>query len=212
MSRHRSARPVTVLRAPEHLARRFQQVCDGVLAALFAEHGLANWQYALLVQVRTTPGLDGASLAAAIGRDPSSTGQALDMLVARGLVERRISPADGRAWSFVPTAAGISFHDAMRPVVTAASRRITAPLSPEERETLLDLLTRVVVANEEHARPGAGRRPPRRRGPTGAETGDAKPCATPASTSHADGRSSASASSSREPAGPRLPRSRQPPT
>ncbi len=134
-----------------------------MLADLFAAQGLSSWQYGLVVQLRTTPGLDCTRLAAAIGRDVTSTGQALALLVTRGLVTRSIAPEDRRAWSFALTPAGVAFHEAMRPEVTAASRRITAPLAPDEAETLLDLLTRLVVTHEAHARPGAGRRPPRRR-------------------------------------------------
>ena len=182
----RSRPPVTVLRAPEHLARRFQQVCDTMLADVFATHGLVGWQWALIVQIRATPGLDCTRLAAAIGRDATSTGQALDMLERRGFVLRRVSPEDRRAWSFALTPAGEAFHEGVRPRVRSTSARITAPLSPTERETLLDLLTRLVIVNETHARPGAGRRPPRRRGPAAAEAEGTSPCAaTPAPSSPA---------------------------
>lgn len=176
----RSRPPVTVLRAPEHLARRFQQICDTMLADVFASQGLVGWQWALIVRMRGTPGLDCTRLAAAIGRDATSTGQALDMLERRGFVLRRVSPEDRRAWSFALTPAGEAFHEGVRPRVRATSARITAPLSPTERETLLDLLTRLVIVHETHARPGAGRRPPRRRGPAAVEAEGTLPCATPA--------------------------------
>src|SRR5215207_5641789 len=190
----RSRPPTTVHRAPEHLARRFQQICNSMQAELFAAQGLAGWQYALVVQLRTTPGLDCARLAAGIGRDATSTGQALDLLVRRGLVARRVAPEDRRAWSFTLTPAGVAFHEAMRPQVTAISRRITAPLSPEETETLLDLLTRLAVAHEAHARPGAGRRPPRR-GQAAAEAEGQPPCPTSSAPSSPGAARSALASS-----------------
>jgi MarR family transcriptional regulator, temperature-dependent positive regulator of motility len=200
---------VTVLRAPEHLARRFQQICETMLVDLFAAQGLASWQYGLVVQLRTTPGLGCTRLAAAIGRDATSTGQALDMLVARGLVARSTAPEDRRAWSFALTPAGLAFHEAMRPQVTTASRRITSPLSPAEAETLLDLLTRLVVTHEAHARPGTGRRPPRRRIDT-AEAAGVSPWQNPPSSPPAAARS-ASGSSAPSSAGRPARRSRSPP-
>jgi MarR family transcriptional regulator, temperature-dependent positive regulator of motility len=203
----RSRPPVTALRAPEHLARRFQQICDSMLAGVFAAEGLVGWQYSLIPQLRATPGLDCTRLAAAIGRDATSTGQALDMLEVRGLVARRVSPEDRRAWSFALTPAGEAFHEGMRPRVTAISRRITAPLSPAEAGTFLDLLTRLVVEHETHARPGAGRRPPRRRGPAAAEAEGPSPCVTPAPAPPVAPRS-ASASSASSSAGGRARRSR----
>jgi hypothetical protein len=112
------------------------------------------------------------------------------MLAERGLVARSIAPEDRRAWSFALTPAGLAFHEAMRPQVTTASRRITAPLSPAEAETLLDLLTRLVVTHEVHARPGIGRRPPRRRTDT-AETAGVSPCQDPPSSPVAASGSSA---------------------
>ena len=41
--------------------------------------------------------------------------------------------------------------------VLTAHARILAPLSPRERDSLLDLLIRVIQANAIYARPGAGR-------------------------------------------------------
>jgi DNA-binding MarR family transcriptional regulator len=179
---------VTVHRAPEHLARRFQQICETMLAGIFAEQGLTSWQYGLIVQVRSVPGLDCKRLAAAIGKDTTSTGQALDMLVARGLIVRAVAPGDRRAWSFALSPAGVNFHEAMRPRVTAASRRVTAPLSPAEVETLLDLLTRLVVTHEAYAKPGAGRSPHRRAPPVAVDAKEVPPCAPSATPSHAVAR------------------------
>jgi hypothetical protein len=44
-----------------------------------------------------------------------------------------------------------------------AHDRILAPLSKEQRSTLIELLTRVIESNEPYARPGNGRRHPRKR-------------------------------------------------
>jgi DNA-binding MarR family transcriptional regulator len=168
-------------RVPQHLARRFLQVSDAWLAELFAPHDLVPWQYALLVQVCTAPGLDRARLAAAIGRDATSTGQALDGFEARGWVERRIAPGDRRAWAFHPAPAGLAFRDALLPATKEVARRLLSPLSAAEAETFMALFTRLVEAHEAHARPGAGRRPPRRRhsaAATGAE-GVMPPCPPP---------------------------------
>ena len=56
----------------------------------------------------------------------------------------------------------------------AVARRMLAPLTEAEGETLLALLARLVEAHEAHARPGAGRRPPRRK-----RTEEVPQCPTP---------------------------------
>ena len=156
----------TVHSAPQHLARRFLQVCDSLLCEVFAPHDLQPRDYALVVQLRMTPGLDRTRLGIAIGRDATSTGEALDRLEARGWVARRLSPNDRRAWQFNLTEAGEAFHTSMRPSVTAASQRILAPLSATEADALIGLLSKIVIAHESIARPGAGRRTPTRKGKT----------------------------------------------
>jgi hypothetical protein len=45
----------------------------------------------------------------------------------------------------------------------AAQERLLAPLAKAERAALLDMLVRVIEANDSYARPGNGRRKPRRR-------------------------------------------------
>jgi hypothetical protein len=90
----------------------------------------------------------------------------VDDLVALGFVERRPSPANRRAHALFLTDAGAALlRERLMPALRGVQARILAPLSPEDAKTFLDLLTRVVVAHEAHARPGAARRPPRRRAP-----------------------------------------------
>jgi hypothetical protein len=51
----------------------------------------------------------------------------------------------------------------LRPSLLAAQERLLAPLTKAERLALLDMLARVIEANDSYARPGNGRRKPRRR-------------------------------------------------
>ena len=63
-----------------------------------------------------------------------------------------------------PAEAGEAVHALMRPSVTAASQRILAPLSAAEADALIGFLSRIVIAHESVTRPGAGCRPPARKG------------------------------------------------
>ena len=99
-----------------------------------------------------------AGLAARLSIDRNNVGLILTELEERGLVERRVDPADQRARRLYLTAKGEKLYQQLRPWNTAANERILAPLSPRQRELLLDLLVRVVKANAIYARPGARRR------------------------------------------------------
>jgi DNA-binding MarR family transcriptional regulator len=153
-------------RVPQYLLRRLWQVASTMQSEALACHGLgAPWHSALLAQIRTTPGLERNALAAAIGVDATSTGRALAAFETRGLVRRDPHPEDGRAHAVRLTPAG----EALAAELSTASRKVAsqllAPLSKAEGETLLSLLVRLVESHEALARPGAGRRPPRRAKP-----------------------------------------------
>jgi hypothetical protein len=48
-------------------------------------------------------------------------------------------------------------------MLLSAQERLLAPLSKAERAALLDMLVRVIEANDSYARPGNGRRKPKRK-------------------------------------------------
>ena len=81
---------------------------------------------------------------------------------ARGLVDRKPHPEDGRANAFSLTEAGQALVSQVSQRSRAVAAMLLSPLTEAEAETLLRLLARLVDAHELHARPGAGRRPPRR--------------------------------------------------
>ena len=92
------------------------------------------------------PGIDQASLAAAIAYDKVTIGGVVDRLVAKGLVDRRASATDRRAKALSLTPEGRQLVDAVRPEVVALQTDILAGLDDAERRCFLDLLARVTGA------------------------------------------------------------------
>jgi len=150
-------------RVPAHLARRFHQVCLGVLTEITARHDLTPVQFAILTLLEDAPGVGQRELASRLGIDAVTAGQLVERHVARGLVDRQIDPIDRRARVLTLTRRGAKLCQSLRPPLRRATDRIMAPLSASERESLIDLLTRVIEANEHYARPGHGRKRPRSR-------------------------------------------------
>jgi DNA-binding MarR family transcriptional regulator len=150
-------------RVPFPLARQFHQICATVLAeTLTGEDVAAPLRFGALCCVCDFPGITQTRLAELIGADRTNSSQIVDELEAKGLVRRLADPADRRAHKLRSTRRGESLRRRLTNPVVAAQARILAPLAPNEQELLIDLLVRVVEANEGYARPGAGRRVPRK--------------------------------------------------
>ncbi len=116
-----------------------------------------------MVRLHDTPGLDQNSLADWMALDRTSISALVFRLEQRGLIERAVNGADRRARMLRLTSKGKALHDRVRAKAVAAQARILSVLAPAERRSLVDLLARVIEANQAYARPGAGRRRPVRR-------------------------------------------------
>ena len=150
-------------RVPFPLSRQFHQICATVLAETLAgENVAAPLRYGGLCCVCDFPGITQTRLAELLGADRTNVSQIVDELETKGLIRRVADPDDRRAHRLRATQRGESLRDRLISPVVAAQARILEPLASHERQLLIDLLTRVVEANEEYARPGAGRRPPRK--------------------------------------------------
>jgi DNA-binding MarR family transcriptional regulator len=150
-------------RVAAHLARRFHQICLGVLAEVTESQDLSPLQFAVLAALHDEPGLDQRRLAQRLAVDAVTAGHLVDALEKNHLLDRQVHPDDRRARVLGLTHAGLEVRMRLRPALADAHARILAPLNQKEQATLLALLTRVVEGNEAYARPGNGRRRPRRR-------------------------------------------------
>ena len=157
--------PDTVIphHVPFPMARRFYQICAAINADLFVGSELTLLNYMTLASLDDFPGLDQRKLARMLGVDPTNAGLIIDDLESKGLAERRINSADRRVREIFATQRGKQLRRTIRPNLLAAQARVLAPLAPHERKLFIDLLARIIEANEMYARPGAGRRPPRRK-------------------------------------------------
>ncbi len=150
-----------VRRVPLALARRFFQVCTAVAAGSIAEADLTPLEFAVMAYVNKVvgePGIDQSSLAARLGIDRNNTSLLVARLQAKGLIEPRVNAEDRRARLLWLTPRGEKLHARLYPRAYADQLGILKTLSADERETLLDLLVRVIEGNRPFARPGAGRR------------------------------------------------------
>jgi DNA-binding MarR family transcriptional regulator len=143
---------------PSFLSYRLRQVCLGIMDEVLAPEDLRPVEYATLTMLDAEPGLDQRQLAGRLAIDKMSMSLLGDRLESRGLVERRMDPADRRARALHLTADGLGLRRRLQPAALAAQDRILAPLRPQERPVFVHLMTRVIEGHRGYARPGNGRR------------------------------------------------------
>lgn len=145
------------------LARRLHQVCSAVAAEVLEPEEITALEYGALAWLQDEPDMDQNALAARMGIDRTTASMLVSSLEERGFVDRRPNPLDRRARLLRLTETGGALREQLSPRVRGCQDRILSVLDPAEQETLLDLLVRVVTANEVYMRPGAGRRKPSRK-------------------------------------------------
>jgi DNA-binding MarR family transcriptional regulator len=109
---------------------------------------LAQWditppRFSALVIVGNNPGLKLTDLANVLVVARSGAVILADTLEARGLVERRASATDRRAWGLHLTRSGRALLEQVTLAVREHDDRVGATLSADERDTLLGLLRKL---------------------------------------------------------------------
>jgi DNA-binding MarR family transcriptional regulator len=156
----RAAHPTP--RHPIALARRLYQIATAVAAEVHEheETGLRHLEFGVMVRIHDTPGLDQNSLAEWMALDRTTISALVFRLEERGLIERAVNGADRRARVLGLTRTGRALHDRIRAKTEAAQQRILSVLAPAERRAFIDMLARVIEANQAYVGAGAGRRSP----------------------------------------------------
>ena len=157
--------------APIGLARRLYQIALAVLADVHAGSDLRPLEFGVMTYVHHHPGIDQNTLAESMALDRTSISSMVYHLEQLGLLERTVNGVDRRARVLHLSAAGRALHHRQLPNSLAAEDRILAVLKPAERRALIDMLTRVIEANQSYVRPGAGRRKPVRKIPEAESSG-----------------------------------------
>jgi adenylate cyclase len=130
-----------------NLARRFHRVLTTALKETTESENLTAVEPALFASLHDAPGIGEHRLAERIGIDLASVQRMVKHLELRGLI-CRVPVAGNRPHLFSLTPAGIDLYRRLHPAVLNVRDRVMASLSEHERETLQDLLARVITANE----------------------------------------------------------------
>jgi DNA-binding MarR family transcriptional regulator len=127
-----------------HAAMRFAQ--------RIAEIGLTPPDAGILGNIATRPGISQQALAEHLGVMPSRMVALIDQLESKGIVERKRSAEDRRNYELSLTQKGRQVLGEIGRIAQEHEASLLAALTPEEREQLRSLCTR--IADEQQLTPG----------------------------------------------------------
>jgi adenylate cyclase len=131
-----------------NLGRRFHRVLTTALTAVTKPERLTPGEPAVLASLHDAPGIDESRLAARIGIDLACVQRMVKHLELRGLISQAEGATSRRAGVFSLTPAGLELYSRLHPATLAVRDRVMGSLSECERDTLQDVLARVISANE----------------------------------------------------------------
>jgi DNA-binding MarR family transcriptional regulator len=122
------------------------------MEALFHDQELTFSQWTTLVALHDGRITSAGDLAHNICHDAGSLTRLIDEMVRRGLVDRDRSESDRRVVTLALTARGRTLVEAQAPKVMDFWNRLLCGFSHAEIDTLIELLTRLVIAAEGKSR------------------------------------------------------------
>jgi len=118
------------------------------LIAKLEEAGHEGLHYSVLAMLGESARQTQAGIAVALHLDPSRLVAVLDTLEADGLIERQRDPQDRRRHVVTITKAGKRQLTRMRAIFKGLEEEFMAPLEPESRAQLHELLVRLAARND----------------------------------------------------------------
>lgn len=133
-------------RSPIHLLHRAGQCAGDIFQAEMADGSLTPRQYAVLVTVSQNEGLSQTHLVEQTGIDRSTLADIVRRMLKKGLLQRRRTREDARAYAVKLTDAGWDALHGATPHTQRVDERILAALPSQNRERFLKDLSNIVEA------------------------------------------------------------------
>jgi len=135
-------------RALPYLLRRAHARAEALFVDLMCVDGLTPRQITVLTVSAQHPGAPMSAIADEAAVDLNTASDLIRRLLAKGLLERRRSTRDGRAWLIYITAAGEDVLRRVLPNNEALTEAIMEPLPPEYRPLFLKCMRLMLGIDE----------------------------------------------------------------
>lgn len=127
-----------------HLLHRAGQCAGDIFADEVSGEGLTPRQFAVLVAVAGNEGQSQTDLVEMTGIDRSTLADIIRRMLKKGLLSRKRTRTDARAYAVRLTPQGREALGSARPGAVNADARVLAALPPAKREEFLTLLATIV--------------------------------------------------------------------
>ena len=118
---------------PSHLLRRAHFKAEEIFSSNFALEDVTPRQKAALVLLYQEPGLIQNALAERLSMDRNTVADMIKRMSANGLIERKPSPGDARAYELYVAGGGIELLNRVMPKDAAVEDQLLDKLPPEYR-------------------------------------------------------------------------------
>ena len=130
--------------SPIHLLHRAGQCAGEIFQTEMDVGDLTPRQFAVLVSISENEGLSQTNLVKRTGIDRSTLADIVRRMLKKGLVQRRRTKEDARAYSVRLTEAGRRVLDSAVPIASRVDKRILSVLSDRDRDRFLVHLSAIV--------------------------------------------------------------------
>jgi DNA-binding MarR family transcriptional regulator len=143
----------TLDRSPSHLLHRAVQLALDIYAEELGAGAITQRQFAVLAAAGEHDGATQTDLVKITGIDRSTMAEMAQRLIAKGLLERKRSPFDGRANAVSLSEAGRTMLEETRPKMAAADGRLLKLIAGGgRRQAFVGLLQDLIEGAEEQER------------------------------------------------------------
>ena len=139
--------------SPGFLLRRSGQFVTATFDEIAKDSGVTSGQMTVLLTISFEPGLQQLELAALLNWDEATMGGMIRRLEKHGYIERRSSTRSSRGRQIYLTDEGREFYKKLRPKILRTQRELLKNLDPDEAETLLRLLSKMLNIHTPHYNP-----------------------------------------------------------
>jgi MarR family transcriptional regulator, temperature-dependent positive regulator of motility len=133
-------------RSPLHLLHRVGQCAAHLFQAELGDDDLTPRQYAVLLTVALNEGLNQTQLVERTGIDRSTLADVVRRMLKKGLLQRRRTRDDARAYAVKLTGEGAKILKTYDPMARRVDERILAGLPAAQRDRFLSDLNSIVDA------------------------------------------------------------------
>jgi DNA-binding MarR family transcriptional regulator len=135
-------------RSPIHLLHRASQAVDVVFDMGMAGNGLTPRQFAILLAVAQNEGVSQTTLVERTGIDRSTLADVVKRLKAKGLLQRRRTKQDARAYAVKLTEEGRKVLRTAEPLAKRVDSRILDALPAKQRDEFINALGSIISTLE----------------------------------------------------------------